>query len=130
MTTEQLASKVNARVEKMIAEQIEYNVNWKGHNDINGNPMGDFSTIEEITAEAERIELWIEAKREKENNSYVPMTTVKVERETEKAILIVSIIRDYRKSTWMPKSVCEVLENGNILVKSWFAAKENLTPIW
>ena len=129
MTTD-LQNRINNRVEKMLAEQAQYNAEVAGKFNIKGEPMGDNSTLEEITAEAARIENWIEEKRVAENNTFVIMTTVEVMKSTEKAIQIKSKIRDFVKTAWLPKSVCEVLENGNVSVKAWFAQKEKLTPIW
>lgn len=129
MTTD-LQTRINNRVEKMLAEQAQYNSEVAGKFNIKGEPMGDFSTLKEITEEATRVENWIEEKRAAENNTFVIMTTVEVLKSTEKAIQIKSKIRDFNKTAWIPKSQCEVVENGNVSVKAWFAQKENLTPVW
>jgi hypothetical protein len=59
----------------------------------------------------------------------ITVQTAKIEKESEKAILISSTISD-KKAIWVPKSVANVLENGFIEIAFWFASKEKIQPIW
>lgn len=84
-------------------------------------------TKEEIEEGANKHLAYILSK--KEEVKIITVQTAKIERESEKAILISSTISD-NKTAWVPKSVATILENGFIEIALWFASKEKIQPIW